>query len=76
MGRESTWNRDGLQKPRTGGILGRVEELVGITGVREAGDRDSTRPGLLEVAKDQFGLLARPYVLLPSEYKEFIDEKY
>jgi MFS family permease len=67
LGRESTWNRDGLQKPRKGGVMGRIEQLVGITGFKEAADRNSTRPGLLEVVKDQFGLLSRPYVLLPSK---------
>jgi MFS family permease len=45
------------------GIVARISKLTGLYGLR----RTAGKPGLWEVTKDLFGLLARPYLLLPSK---------
>jgi MFS family permease len=63
LGEETTYNRDGIQQPRRGGFKGRLAAITGIQGAKERRDR----PSILEVSKDLFGLLSRPYLLVPSE---------
>jgi MFS family permease len=63
FGDETLYDREkqGDKVNRTG-VVERIFRLTGIAGVR-----DSTgRPSLWEVTKDLFGLLARPYLLLPT----------
>ena len=62
LGVETTYNRDGVQQPRPGGLKGRLAAITGIQGAKERGDR----PSIWEVTKDLFGLLSRPYLLVPS----------
>jgi MFS family permease len=63
LGEETTYSRDGVQGERIGGIKGRIAAITGIQGVRERHER----PPVLEVSKDLFGLLGRPYLLVPSK---------
>jgi MFS family permease len=63
LGKETTFNRDGAPQERRSGFMGRIAAVTGIQGVKESGDR----PSMLEVSKDLFGLLRRPYLLVPSK---------
>ncbi|KAF1808393.1 MFS general substrate transporter [Eremomyces bilateralis CBS 781.70] len=62
LGDETLYDRNAERKPRQKGILGRLSLLTGVTGFQE---RDP-RPTLWTVLKDIFGLLLRPYLLLPT----------
>lgn len=62
LGDETLYDRNAERAPRTKGILGRLSLLTGLTGFQERGPR----PSLWTVCKDMFGLLLRPYLLLPS----------
>jgi MFS family permease len=64
LGDETLYNRDGPQKEREGGIKGRIMLLTGIQGAREC----EGRPSICEVTGDLFGLLLRPYLLVPSKF--------
>jgi len=64
FGDETLYNREKPQvaKPK-GGIMERIAKLTGLYGVRNC----AGNPKVWEVTKDLFGLLLRPYLLLPSE---------
>jgi MFS family permease len=64
LGEETTFNRDGVHRPRRGGLMGKIAAVSGIQGFHERSDR----PPVWEVSKDLFGLLGRPYLLVPSKY--------
>lgn len=63
FGDETLYDREkqGEKVTRTGAVE-RISRLTGIAGVRDC----EGRPSLWEVTKDLFGLLARPYLLLPT----------
>ncbi|KAJ8610238.1 hypothetical protein MRB53_038641 [Persea americana] len=63
LGDETLYDRTLSPAPRQRGIAARVKLLVGITGFQQA----AGRPSLLAVLKDQYRLIIRPYLLLPSE---------
>jgi MFS family permease len=62
LGDETLYSRDGVNKPREKGIVAKIKLLTGITGLQST----QGRPGLWEVTKDLFGLLTRPYLLIPG----------
>ncbi|KAF2665827.1 MFS general substrate transporter [Microthyrium microscopicum] len=64
LGDETLYNRDvaAVRYARQPGIAGKIKRLVGITGYQQSGDK----PGVFEVAKDLFGIFARPYILIPG----------
>lgn len=50
-------------------ITRRIMLLTGVAGISEG----QNRPGMWEVTKDLFGMLLRPYLLLPSKsYRAFL----
>lgn len=63
FGDETLYDREkkGEKITRTG-IVERIYRLTGVAGIRDC----KGRPSMLEVTKDLFGLLARPYLLLPT----------
>jgi MFS family permease len=62
-GDETLYDREKTERKHTNGpILERIYRLTGIAGARDC----AGRPGLWEVTKDLFGLLLRPYLLLPT----------
>ena len=63
LGDETLYDRekDGEKVSRSG-VVERIYRLTGIAGVRDC----AGRPSLWEVTKDLFGLLLRPYLLLPT----------
>jgi MFS family permease len=64
FGDETLYDREHKHEPApTSGIVARIQKLTGITGIRNA----ANHPKLWEVTKDLFGLLLRPYLLLPSK---------
>lgn len=63
LGEETTYDREGVPEPRKRGIMARIKAITGIQGIKET----SNRPSVLEVSKDLFGLLSRPYLLIPSK---------
>jgi MFS family permease len=62
FGDETLHNREGFQLPKEHGIMGRIKRLTGISGIQH----QQGRPGVWEVTKDLFGLLGRPYLLIPG----------
>jgi MFS family permease len=65
FGDETLYDREKtVEEPRTtGGIVEKIHKLTGIYGIRHS----AGHPGLWQVTKDLFGLLLRPYLLLPSK---------
>jgi MFS family permease len=61
LGDETLYDRENKVQRQTG-FIERVKRLTGIAGVRDA----SGKPGVWEVTKDLFGLMLRPYLLLPT----------
>lgn len=63
FGDETLYDREKQgEKVTRSGVVERIYRLTGIAGVRDC----AGRPGLWEVTKDLFGLLYRPYLLLPT----------
>ncbi|KAF2093009.1 MFS general substrate transporter [Rhizodiscina lignyota] len=63
FGDETLFDRSEDRKPiERKGIAQRVNLMIGIAGISES----HGRPGVWEVTKDLFGLLLRPYLLLPT----------
>jgi MFS family permease len=69
FGDETLYDRENHTEPvQVGtGVVARISKLTGLTGIRNS----AGKPKLFEVTKDLFGLLARPYLLLPSMYSLF-----
>jgi MFS family permease len=64
FGDETLYDREHhKEEVQSTGIVARISKLTGLYGIRHT----AGRPGLWEVTKDLFGLLARPYLLLPSK---------
>lgn len=64
FGDETLFDRSPDRKPvESRGIAHRAKLMLGVAGISER----HGRPGVWEVTKDLFGLLLRPYLLLPSE---------
>jgi hypothetical protein len=61
FGDETLYNRDGFQLPREHGIVGRIKRLIGLANLTP-----QAHPSVWEVTKDLFGLLSRPYLLIPG----------
>lgn len=63
LGDETLYDREKEHDAeRPTGFVERVKRITGIAGVRDS----AGRPGLWEVTKDLFGLMLRPYLLLPT----------
>lgn len=63
FGDETLFDRENIRAAPGTGVVSRVKLLVGITGFQQR----HGRPAMFRVAKDQFKLLLRPYLLLPSK---------
>lgn len=62
FGDETLYDRERTEHRKRSGVLERVCRLVDVTGYMEA----AGKPGVWEVTRDLFALLARPYLLLPT----------
>ncbi|KAF2429212.1 MFS general substrate transporter [Tothia fuscella] len=63
FGDETLYDREKVhEEPRRTGIAEKISKLTGISGFRDC----AGRPSLWQVTKDLFGLLLRPYLLLPT----------
>lgn len=65
LGDETLYDRDVVLGPKATGFGRRIALLTGLAGFRECAG--TNRPTLWRVTLDLFGLLLRPYLLLPSE---------
>lgn len=63
FGDETLYDRDGRRRVTSSGFGRRISLLLGIAGFREC----AGRPTIWRVTKDQYSLLLRPYLLLPSK---------
>ncbi|EON61602.1 hypothetical protein W97_00817 [Coniosporium apollinis CBS 100218] len=62
FGDETLYDRDGRRSISSSGFGRRTSLLLGIAGFREC----AGRPTIWRVTKDQYSLLLRPYLLLPT----------